>query len=174
KVPTHWKTSKVVQLLSKDDFHYIGNYHPICVAFVVYKFLIRIALNRIDRTLDEGQPCEQAEFRKGFSTMDYIHTIRKPLEVSREYKRPLCLCFIYLKNAFDSTKMEAVMQALHSHGELIQCIKFFRELYKDFTTKVSAFYSSINLDVTRDIRQGDTIPPKLFTAALENAMRTLE
>ncbi|KJH39653.1 hypothetical protein DICVIV_14466, partial [Dictyocaulus viviparus] len=67
---------------------------------------------RIGRRLDEEQPREQAGFRKGFSTMDHIHTITRLIKVSREYKKPLCLTFIDLKKAFDSVETEAVMEAL--------------------------------------------------------------
>ncbi|KAE9417239.1 hypothetical protein Angca_004420, partial [Angiostrongylus cantonensis] len=102
KVSTHWKTSRSVLLLKKGDLHDIGNYRPICLLSVVYKLFTRVILNRIDRTLDEGQPCEQAGFRKGFSTMDHIYTLTRLNEVSREYKRPLCLTFIDLQKAFDS------------------------------------------------------------------------
>ncbi|KAK6730178.1 hypothetical protein RB195_006938 [Necator americanus] len=49
------------------------------------------------KVLDEGHPCEQAGFRKGFSTIDHIHTVSKLIELSREYKMPLCLTFIDLK-----------------------------------------------------------------------------
>ncbi|VDO98673.1 unnamed protein product [Heligmosomoides polygyrus] len=76
------------------------------------KVFTRVIPNRIGRTLDEGQPCEQAGFRRGFSTIDHIHTITKLIEVSREYKLPLCLTFIDLKKAFDSVEIEAVMEAL--------------------------------------------------------------
>ncbi|VDO33879.1 unnamed protein product [Heligmosomoides polygyrus] len=63
------------------------------------------------RALNERQPCEQAEFRRGFITIDYIHTITKLTEVSREYKLPLCLTFIDLKKAFDIVETEAVIDA---------------------------------------------------------------
>ncbi|WKX96577.1 hypothetical protein Q1695_012759 [Nippostrongylus brasiliensis] len=82
----------------------------------VYKLFTRVILNRIDRTLDEGQPCEQAGFRRGFSTIDHIHTVIRLIEVSREYKTPLCLTFIDLKKAFDSVEAEAVMEALCKQG----------------------------------------------------------
>ncbi|KAE9417833.1 hypothetical protein Angca_009674, partial [Angiostrongylus cantonensis] len=174
KVPGQWKTSKTLLLFKKGDQHDIGNYRPICLLSVVYKLFTRVILNRIDRKLGEGQPCEQTGFRKGFSTMDHIHKLTRLIEVSREYKRPLCLTFIGLLKAFDSIEIEAVIESLGSQGVPTQYIKILRELYKNFTTKIAPFYNDINVDVKRGVRQGDTISPKLFTAILQNVMRTLE
>ncbi|VDM56480.1 unnamed protein product [Angiostrongylus costaricensis] len=75
--PIHWKTSTAVLLFKKDGLYAIGNYRPICLLTAVYKLFTRVIVNKINRTLDERQPCEQAGFRKGFSTMDHIHTITK-------------------------------------------------------------------------------------------------
>ncbi|KAE9411779.1 hypothetical protein Angca_007125, partial [Angiostrongylus cantonensis] len=113
----------------KGDLHDIGNYRPICLLSVVYKLFTRVILNRIDRIVDEGQPCEQVGFRKGFSTMDHIPTSTSLTEVSREYKRPLCLTFIDLEKAFDSIEIEAVMEALASQGVPTQHMKILRELH---------------------------------------------
>ncbi|KAE9413784.1 hypothetical protein Angca_007811, partial [Angiostrongylus cantonensis] len=129
KNPSQWKTSETVLLFEKGDLHDIDNCRPICLLSVVYKLFTRVILNRINRTLDEGQPCEQAGFRKGFSTIDHIQTITNLTEVSREYKRPLCLNFIDLKKAFDTTETEAVMEALDGKGVPSQYIKILRELY---------------------------------------------
>ncbi|KAJ1366370.1 hypothetical protein KIN20_027010 [Parelaphostrongylus tenuis] len=106
--------------------------------------------------------------------MDHIHTITRLIEVSREYKQPLCLTFIALKKAFDSVETEAVIEALDNQGVPTRYIMILRELYKDFTTRISPFYNNITIDVRRGVRQGDTISPKLFTATLQNVMRTLE
>ncbi|KAE9418081.1 hypothetical protein Angca_007740, partial [Angiostrongylus cantonensis] len=174
KVPTQWKTSKTVLLFKKGDLRDTGNYRPIRLLSVVYKLFARVILNRIDRTLDEKQPCEQAVFRKGLSTMDDIQTATRLIEVSREYKRPLYLTFIDLKKTFDSTEIEAGMEALDSQGVPTQYVKIFRQLYKNFTIKILPFYNDINVNVKRGVTQSDTISPKLFTATLENVMRTLE
>ncbi|KAE9417164.1 hypothetical protein Angca_009692, partial [Angiostrongylus cantonensis] len=123
KVPTQWKTIKTVLLLKKGDLHDIGNYRPICLLCVVHKLFIRVILNRIDRTLDEGQLCEQAGLRNRFNTTDHIQTITRPIEASREYKRPLFLTFIDLQKAFDSIEIEAVMEALDSQGVPTQYMK---------------------------------------------------
>uniref|UniRef100_A0A0K0CX05 Reverse transcriptase domain-containing protein n=1 Tax=Angiostrongylus cantonensis TaxID=6313 RepID=A0A0K0CX05_ANGCA len=106
--------------------------------------------------------------------MDHIRTLTRLTEVSQEYKRPLCFTFIDLEKAFDSIEIEAVMEALVSQGVPTQYVKILRELCKNFTTKISPFYNDINVDVKRRVRQIDAISPKLFTAELQNVMRTLE
>ncbi|KAE9413219.1 hypothetical protein Angca_010092, partial [Angiostrongylus cantonensis] len=174
KVPTQCKTSETVLLFRKGDLHHIGNYRPICLLSVLYKLFSRVILNRIDRTLDEGQPCEQAGFRKGFSTMDDIHATTRLIGISREYKRPLCLTFIDLQKTLVSIQIEVVMEAHGSEGVRIQHVRILRELYKNLTTKISPFYNDINVNVKRKVRQGDTISPKFFTTTLQNGMRTLE
>ncbi|EYC29625.1 hypothetical protein Y032_0006g3080 [Ancylostoma ceylanicum] len=83
----------------------------------------------------------------------------------------LCLTFIDLKKAFDTVETEAVLEAL---GVPTQYIRIFRELYSNFTTRISPFYDDITIDVRRGIRQGDTVSPKVFTATLEDVMRRLE
>ncbi|KAK6732393.1 hypothetical protein RB195_016650 [Necator americanus] len=68
------------------------------------------------KLLDEEQPCEQAVFRKELSMIARLHTILKSIEVSREYRIPLCLIFIDLKKAFDSVEKEAVTDTLDNQG----------------------------------------------------------
>ncbi|VDO96876.1 unnamed protein product [Heligmosomoides polygyrus] len=95
---------------------------------------------------DEGQPCEQTGFRRGFSTINNIHTITKLIEVLREYKLTLRLTFVDLKRALPRLK------------RALQCI----------TSKISPFYNDVVINVKRRVRQGDTISLKLFT--FENNM----
>ncbi|KAK6728261.1 hypothetical protein RB195_005727 [Necator americanus] len=173
KVPKQWKTSKIVLSYKKGDPHDIGNYRSICLLPVIYKLFTRVVLNRIEKVLDEAQPCEQTGFRKGFSAIGHIHTVSKIIEVSREYKMPLCLTFIDLKKPFDSVETEAVVEALDNQDVPTQYIKVLRELYSKITTGISPFYKNIIIDVKRGVRQGDTISPKIFTATLENAMRNI-
>ncbi|VDP38413.1 unnamed protein product [Heligmosomoides polygyrus] len=91
KVPSQWKTSKTPLLCKKGDVHDIGSYHPICLLSVVYKMFTRVILNGISKTLDEGQPCKQGEFRRGFSTID--HTLLRSSSKCRESTSGLCaLC----------------------------------------------------------------------------------
>ncbi|EYC37504.1 hypothetical protein Y032_0784g2336 [Ancylostoma ceylanicum] len=147
KVPTQWKTSRTVLLYKKGDPQDMGNYRPICLLSVVYKLFTRVILNRIERTLDEGQPCEQAGFRKGFSTIDHIYTLSPG---SLKYH--------------ESTRCLSVSRSSISR----------KPSTPNFTTRISPFYDDITIDVRRGVRQGDTVSPKLFTATLEDVMRRLE
>ncbi|VDP15334.1 unnamed protein product [Heligmosomoides polygyrus] len=129
--PCQWKTSKKTLLYNKGDVRDNGNYRPIWLLSVVCKLFTRVVLNTISRTLDEGKPCEQAGFRRRFSTIDHIHTITKLIEVSREYKLPLCLTFIDLKKAFDSVEAEAVVDALLTQGVPTQSSESFESCRVD-------------------------------------------
>ncbi|KAE9413173.1 hypothetical protein Angca_003665, partial [Angiostrongylus cantonensis] len=83
--------------------------------------------------------------------------------------------FIDLKKAFDLTEIEANMEALDSQRVPAQYMKNLRELYKNVViTKISPFCNDINVDVKRGVRQGDAIASKLFTATLQNGVKTLE
>ncbi|EPB78278.1 hypothetical protein ANCCEY_02662 [Ancylostoma ceylanicum] len=81
-----WKSSRTVLVYKKGDPQDIDNYRAFCPLSVVYKLFTRVILNRIERTLDEGQPYEQARFRKGFTTIDHIYTVTRFTVVSGEYK----------------------------------------------------------------------------------------
>ncbi|XP_054988087.1 uncharacterized protein LOC129403476, partial [Sorex araneus] len=72
------------------------------------------------------------------------------------------------------TKTEVVIEARAKEVVQTQDIKILRELYCEFTTRISPFYKEVIIDVKRGVRQGDTISLKLFSAALKNIMRRLE
>uniref|UniRef100_A0A7I4Z4N4 Reverse transcriptase domain-containing protein n=1 Tax=Haemonchus contortus TaxID=6289 RepID=A0A7I4Z4N4_HAECO len=103
------------------------------------------------RILDEGQPCEQAGFRGGFTAINHIHTVARLIEVSREYKIPLCLTFIDLKKSFDTVEIEAVIEALGNQGVPT---RYIRMLQKGSTGRCQL--------------------AKLFSAAPKNIIRGLE
>ncbi|XP_046966937.1 craniofacial development protein 2-like [Vanessa cardui] len=50
--------------------------------------------NGSDHRLDEFQPPEQAAFRKGYSTVDHIHTVRQIIQRTKEYNLSLCMAFV--------------------------------------------------------------------------------
>ncbi|RVE46684.1 hypothetical protein evm_008696, partial [Chilo suppressalis] len=58
------------------------------------------------------RPPEQATFRKGFSTVDHVHTPRQIIQEIEEYNLPLYLVFVHHKKDFDTIDTWAVLQSL--------------------------------------------------------------
>lgn len=92
--PKAWRRRVVVLFFKKGDNTLLKNYRPISLLSHVYKLFSRVITNRLERRFDDFQPPEQAGFRKGFSTMDHIHTLRQIIQKTEEYNRPLCLAFV--------------------------------------------------------------------------------
>ncbi|KAG7307758.1 hypothetical protein JYU34_006348 [Plutella xylostella] len=81
--PEAWSESVVVLFFKKGDKTLLKNYRPISLLSHVYKLFSRVITNRLAQKLDEFQ------FRKGFSTIDHIHTVRQIIQKTEEYNQPL-------------------------------------------------------------------------------------
>ena len=97
QIPDSWHEAKIVILFKKGDPKDIKNYRPISLLSHSYKIFTRLLQTRIERTLDENQPREQAGFRKGHSTTDHLQALNQIIEKSNECSLPLCIGFIVTK-----------------------------------------------------------------------------
>ncbi|KAK6741808.1 hypothetical protein RB195_009591 [Necator americanus] len=159
--------------LHKDDREDLRNYRPICLLSVLYKVFTKIILTRISRTLDEAQPQEQAGFRQGFSCLDHIQTVSRVIEVCREYRLPLVLTFVDYEKAFDSVETNAILSALVDQGVDASYVRTSANCYDRCKTRIQLFHRPLTITIGKGVRQGDTISPKLFTAALQWIMKSL-
>ncbi|CAF4674817.1 unnamed protein product, partial [Rotaria socialis] len=157
----------------KGDREDLKNYRPIALLPTIYKLFTKVLVNRMTRQLDEQQPREQAGFRSGFSTIDHLHVINQILERTRECKIPLCMVFVDYEKAFDSIEINAVINALVRQNIPKKYIRTLLNIDTDCSTSIRLFNNNIAIPINRGVRQGDTISPKLFTAALEDVFRTL-
>ncbi|KAK6750239.1 hypothetical protein RB195_002311 [Necator americanus] len=172
RIPDQWKTSRTVLIHKKGDREDLRNYRPICLLSVLYK-IFKIILTRISRTLDEAQPQEQAGFRQGFSCLDHIRTVSRVIEVCREYRLPLVLTFVDYEKAFDSVETNAILSALVDQGVDASYVRTLANCYERCTTRIQLFHRPLTIPIGKGVRQGDTISPKLFTAALQWIMKSL-
>ncbi|KAH7693024.1 protein F43G9.7, partial [Aphelenchoides avenae] len=171
RTPEGWKESKTVLLYKKGDPENIANYRPICLLSVVYKVFTKLILTRLTETLDAAQPPEQAGFRSGYCTMDHLQTINQLQGKAPEFGQRLFIVFIDYEKAFDSIEMNAVWNALEEQGVDPRYVSLLEETNTGCTTDITLFRDPIRIPVRRGVRQGDTISPKLFTAALESIFR---
>lgn len=173
-IPTQWKTSSTIIIPKKGDREDLKNYRPIALLPTIYKIFTKVLVNRMTRHLDEQQPREQAGFRSGFSTTDHLQAVNQILERTRECKIPLCMIFVDYEKAFDSIEINAIINALVRQNVPKKYIQTILNINTNCSTSIRLFHNDIKIPINRGVRQGDTISPKLFTAALEEVFRTLK
>ena len=173
-IPKQWRTSNTTLIHKKGASEDLNNYRPISVLPILYRVFMKCILTRIRRTLESQQPVEQAGFRRGFSTMDHIHSICRLIEVGREYQIPVVMVFVDFEKAFDSLEITSIIDALRMQNVAPEYVNIISQCYHGLTTKIKMMDEPIEIPVTKGVRQGDPISPTLFSATLEHAMRILD
>ncbi|CAD6189595.1 unnamed protein product [Caenorhabditis auriculariae] len=168
-----WKVSKTILIPKKGDLTDLNNFRPISLLSVVYKLFTKIIVNRLEKKLDDFQPPYQAGFRRDFCCLDHIHTLTQVVERHREYHLPLALAFVDYRKAFDSVEINAILNSLVAAGIPTKYIDLIEKCNEGTSTTIQLFNKKLTIPIGKGVRQGDTISPKLFSTALEDAMRQL-
>jgi hypothetical protein len=117
---------------------------------------------------------EQAGFRSGFGTNDHLQTMRLLIEKHNEYKMCFALAFVDYEKAFDSIELWAILDALYECRTDSRYSELIKYIYEHATSSIRLHEDTQKFNIGRGVRQGDTISPKLFTAALESIFKKLE
>lgn len=173
QIPNQWALSFIILIHKGGEKDEMGNYRPISLMSNIYKIFAKIILDRITIQLDENQPVEQAGFRRNFSTIDHIHTVKQIIEKYKEYNKPLYLAFIDYRKAFDSLHQCKIWESLKEQGINRCYIDILREVYENCSARVQLETLGDEFTIKRGVRQGDPVSPKLFSAVLENIFRQL-
>ena len=77
------------------------------------------------------------------------------------------MAFVDYQKAFDSIQHRAVFEALRKHGVQEQYINIIKETYTEGTAQIRTEKLSGKIEIMKCVRQGDTLSPVMFTAAVE-------
>ncbi|CAH2097429.1 unnamed protein product [Euphydryas editha] len=97
----------------------------------VYKVFAKVIRDRISVRLGENQPVEQAGFRKDYSTIDHIHTIKQIVQKYNEYNKNIYLAFIDYFKAFDYLEHQSVWQSLKEQGIQNSYVNIIKKIYSE-------------------------------------------
>lgn len=75
-IPPKLNRSNIIFIHKKGNKEEVRNYRPISLYLIVYNIFTKVTNDRLQTTLDEAQPREQAGFKSRFSTTDHTQTIR--------------------------------------------------------------------------------------------------
>lgn len=173
ETPIQWSDSNIILIYKKGDPHDITNYRPISLLPSIYKIFSSLINIRLIHTLNAQQPIEQAGFRKGFSTIDHIHTLEILIEKYYERQRALYIAYIDYKKAFDTVSHSSIWKALEEQGVDNQYIQIIKNIYNINTGRVKLETIGPSFPIKRGVRQGDPLSPTIFIAVLESTMRKL-
>ncbi|KAH7713984.1 hypothetical protein AAVH_18661 [Aphelenchoides avenae] len=102
-----------------------------------------------------------------------MQAVNQVQERAREKDLRLYLVFVDYEKAFDSVEINAVLNALGSQGVSSHYVDILEDVYDGCTTEIKLFHNPVTIPIKRGVRQGDTISPKLFTAALDEVIQPL-
>lgn len=80
-----------------------------------------------------------------------------------EYIQLVYVTFVVYETAFDSVEISAVMKAVQNQCVDDLYIKILRDVSSGFTPTIVLHTESNRIPIKKVVRQGDIIPPILFT-----------
>ena len=83
------------------------------------------------------------------------------------------MAFVDYAKAFDSIQHRAVFEALRVHGVEKKYINIIKEMYDEGTPQIRTEKLSGKIKIMKGVRQGDTLSPVMFTAAVEEISKRM-
>ena len=107
---------------------------------------------------------EQAEFRKGYSTIDHMFNLKCLVDLNLHRKKKQLFCaFISYRKAFDSVNRIALWQKLIQQNINGKMLRVVHSMYNNTISRVRQNSKLSNYFFTNvGVRQGENLSPILF------------
>ena len=151
-----------------------GNYRPIAVTQVLCKIYGLVLNNRLNDWAEDQvvRRPSQAGFRPGFGTDMNSFILHHLILKYRHRKRPLFVCFVDLRKAYDTTVRQTVWNRLHALGVRGKILHALASFYRSVTFRLKfADGVSESCQTNIGVRQGCPLSPFLFGVFVEMTWR---
>lgn len=128
QVPLSWKSSLVTPIFKKGDATDTANYRPIAVGEPIGRLYASILASRLVKYTEQQQlrSPTQAGYRPQLGTMHQAFALQHVVDKHKHARKPLYLCFVDLKSAYDKVQWQLLWQLLQRlgvHGGMLGAIQ---------------------------------------------------
>ena len=170
--PASWSKTLFTMLPKKLRAKQVTDFRPIANLRLLYKVFAYLLLGRLEHVLDAQQPEEQHGFRAGRRLEEHLLSANILLDKAQATGFPVWIISLDLSKAFDRAHWPALWAALLEQGVSQHLIWILQRVYYGQHGEiVGNFGPSDQFPITRGVRQGCVLSPRLFCAVLEFAMR---
>ena len=163
--PDSWNKAFIIPVFKSGDFQDPNNYRGISLLNGLSKIFSAVLNNRIMTHMYDKFSQVQFGFRPNHRTTDSIFIFKtlmnKYLSLN---KKPIYVCFVDLRKAFDSVWRKALFYKLLSCGIGKKMVNIIKEMYSNSKSavKIDGHFYSEYFNIDRGVRQGDSLSPTLF------------
>ena len=164
-LPDSWRLSTIVPIFKSGDPMIPGNYRTIMVGHTLARLYASILEQKLSGWAEEEgvRAKGQAGFRKGFSTLDHILTLRTIIEEGRANGRKIYCCFVDFRKAFDTVPRARLMNRMQMLGVPKEIIWGIMALYGSVLGRVRTLEGDSDIiQSTIGVKQGCPLSPTLF------------
>ena len=143
------------------------------------KCLVLFYKNRLDIFITDSGLIEgtQIAFKRDCRIADHMFILRSLIDkYVKKLRKPLCVCFVDFKKAYDSVWRQALMYKLLSNNIRGFFFNMIQSMYLDTNTCIkphdcerSSFFES-----NTGVRQGDALSPVLFNIYIADLQKFLQ
>ena len=146
-LPHSWRLSTIVPIFKSGDPMIPGNYRTIKVGHTLARLYASILEQKLSGWAEEEgvRAKGQAGFRKGFSTLDHILTLRAIIEEGRANGRKIYCCFEDFRKAFDTVPRARLINRMQTLGVPKEIIWGIMALYGSVLGRVQTIEGDSNI-----------------------------
>ena len=128
QVPQSWKTSLVTPVFKHGDATDTANYRPISVGEPISRLYANIMVQRLVTYTEQQQlrSATQTGYRPELGTIHPAFALQHAVDKHRHANKPLYLCFVDLKSAYDKVQWQllwSLLQRLGVHGHMLGAVQ---------------------------------------------------